>query len=134
MKKQSTNIQREGFKTPDNYFENFQQKLNTKLDLENKNNRAIKVVSLWSTKLKYVTYIAASVLLLIGITFSFKDNKSTKNQITLVTDTVNTVKKNIQFDFLNYDDDDELLALFIEDDYVDDYLDDYLIEGVILQN
>lgn len=134
MKKQSTNIQREGFKMPDNYFENFQQKLNTKLDTENTNNAETKVVTLWSSKLKYVTYIAASVLLLIGITFSFNDNKSTKNQITLVTDTVNTVKKNLQLDFLNYDDDDELLALFIEDDYVDDYLDDYLIEGVILQN
>lgn len=129
MKKLPNNIKREGFKIPDNYFEEFQHKLNDQITKEDKN-----VIPLRSNKLKYVMYIAASVLLLISLTLSVNHNSTKGTNVTLVSDTINTVKETIQIDFLGYDDDDELLALFVEDEYIDEYLDEYLIEGVILQN
>lgn len=135
MKKHLNNTQRNGFKTPDNYFDNFQQKMNIKLDLEKKINKETKVVSISSFKLKYALYAAASVLLLIGVTFSYKNTNTIDTQITSVTDTIQSIKETIQLDIPYYsdDDDDELLALFVEDENIDEYLDDYLIEGIIYQ-
>lgn len=134
MKKQSNITDKGGFKIPDNYFEDFQEKLNNKLAIEKKKNEETKVVSLLPTKLKYMLYIAASVILLIGITFSYNNSFTIETQITSVTDTIETIKENIQLDLTSYNNDDELLALFIEDEHLDEYLDEYLIDGVISQN
>ena len=133
MKKHHTNTHRNGFKTPDNYFENSQQKIINRLNIEAETSSETKVVSLISTNVKYAMYIAASIILVVGITFSFSNNETTKNQITLVSDTLNKVNDNLQLNFEKDKNDDELLALFVEDEYLDEYLDDYLMDGVILQ-
>lgn len=134
MKKFPDNIHRDGFKMPDNYFEQFQEKLNNRIhaDEDKRTIKTTKDAPIWSNK--YAFYIAASILLLIGITFSVNHNNTTDTQITLVTDTLKTFKNSLKLDFSDLEDEDELLALFVEDEFVDEYLDDYLIEGVILQN
>ena len=103
------NKQNDGFKIPDNYFKNFEEQLSKKV---------LKDSSKSKVKTMYYKYaIAASLALLISLSyFLIKNNTSIIKPSTLV----NTHSTN----------NDELLAAFIDDEYIDEYLDEYLIDSI----
>ncbi|WP_136666475.1 hypothetical protein [Flavobacterium sp. H122] len=64
-----------GFKIPDNYFDSFEDRLMQRISEEEK---PVKVISLWQRKSKWISGIAAAVVISIG-TWLYFEQKTTEN-------------------------------------------------------
>jgi len=100
------NKQNDSFKIPDNYFKDFEERLSKKISVESMSSKSKTISLINKKKIKYTYFIAASLLLFLGISYFFKTNQK------------------------DFDNNDELLAVFIDDAYIDEYLDNYLIDSL----
>jgi len=129
MKQNNSNNINEGFKLPDNYFNNFKKDLDKKI-IEQSSSKN-KLIHLHSKQAKYSILIAASLLLLFGLSYSFMPKTLVEHKVTFVNDSVSKTRKNLEFNLKkDTNNNDELMALFIDDENIDEYLDNYLIDGV----
>lgn len=67
-----------GFKIPDGYFENFENKIMNQIE-----NEEPKVISIFRRKYFYVASIAATILLVIGGLFTNRNNINSIDDTTL---------------------------------------------------
>ena len=67
-----------GFKIPDGYFENFENKIMNQIE-----NEEPKVISIFRRKYFYVASIAATILVVIGILFTNNNNINSIDDTTL---------------------------------------------------
>ena len=63
-----------GFKIPDNYFENFEDGTLTKIEV-----KPVKVISLWQRKSVWISSVAAIFIIAFGTWFYFQENSSQTN-------------------------------------------------------
>ena len=114
-----------GFKTPDKYFENIDNKILTKI----KSNKSSKVVSLKNYNyIKIISFsIAASFLLFIGIN-KFKSNSNNFNFETVAISEIENWVENDLISFNAYDIAETFsdIDLIIDDNYSDEEILDYL--------
>ncbi|WP_010182506.1 hypothetical protein [Aquimarina agarilytica] len=119
-----------GFNIPDAYHENVTSDILKNIDVKNNT----PVISLFSKKMKYALFTAASIALFF-IFFNLNKNKTLPSTIVSTTiDTTNVIKQKVQEQFKITDKDAKMLALFVDDAQVDEYLDELLIEDLAFED
>lgn len=116
-----TNKIKSGFKTPDNYFEKFENELMEKVSIE----AQPKVVSLFYKKQIWISAIAAVFVAMLAIPFYFNSANKTIETTTLESYLATEFSTYELIDNLS---EDQLLEL--EDEFVvtDDAMESYLLE------
>lgn len=65
-----------GFTIPENYFENFEDKIMSKIELK---TQPLKVISLWQSKSVWISSVAALFIITVGIWYYFQENNYQDN-------------------------------------------------------
>ncbi|GAA4900443.1 hypothetical protein GCM10023311_27600 [Flaviramulus aquimarinus] len=164
MKKSSLhNIKSTGFKTPDDYFESFDEKFLSKLNNENHlesikktgfkvpdnyfesfddkiltkdilNTEESKLISLFSKKnLVYISSIAAAILLLFNL--SIFDNNPSFSNLDIETVENYIIEENISsYELAALLSDEQIIeSINIEHDFNNDHIEDYLLNNADIE-
>jgi len=121
-----------GFSTPKEYHADFKENL-----LQSITSEAPKEVPVYSLRNKYLKYslaIAASFLLFFVLSTNFNSSENKSQIVTIVTDTVQEIKEQFPKGFSLIEENEDLLALYIEDNDSDELLDEYATEDLFFSN
>jgi len=158
------NIKSTGFKTPENYFESFNEKLLAKLKDEDKlstisstgfkvpndyfktvddkvlsslaNNDEPKVISLFSwKKVAFTTAVAASLILMFNIAFNPQEKLTFESLETASIENYLAEEDFISYELADLLTQEELNSeVFANTDISEDSLEDYLLENVNIED
>jgi len=153
-----------GFSTPDNYFEKSKEDILKRLDiesLENKNedlgfsipedyhanfkenivksiqpnvNKEVPIYGIRKKYFKYFIPVAASFLILFMISKNFDSAEKGTPIVNVIIDTIQEEKEQLPNRFSLIEENEDLLAIYMEDNYSDDLLDQYATEDLFFSN
>jgi len=121
-----------GFSTPKEYHSDFKENI-----LQSIKSESTKEISVYNLRKKYFKYsiaIAASFLLFFMISKNFISTEKNTPIVNVITDSIQEIKEQLPKTLSLIEENEDLLAIYVEDDYSDELIDEYATEDLFFSN